>query len=90
MEADLLKLLAQLRILMKKERGAQLDLEKLMNDPAYARQVCAQAEESENETLVMVSIALREKLGLLKAGAKPAAEKAPEPAKGKYLHGARS
>lgn len=90
MEPDLLKLLAQFRILMKKERGTNLDLEKLMNDAAYARQACAQAEESENETLVMVSIALREKLGFLKTAAKPAAEKEPEPTKGKYMYGARS
>ena len=97
MEQDLLKLLAQFRILLKKERTVQLDLERMMSDAGYARQALAQAEDSENETLVMLSLALREKLGFLKAPpaaapAKPAEEQKPEPAAQgtKYLYGARS
>lgn len=92
MQQDLLKLLAQFRILMKKERGAHLDLERMMNDAAYSRQALAQAEDSDNEMLVMLSISLREKLGFLKvAAAKPAEAKQPEAAQaGKYMRGARS
>jgi len=91
MEQELLKLLAQFRILMKKERGVQLDLEKMMTDAAYARSACAQAEETDNEMLVMLSIALREKLGFLKPATKPAEDKKPESGKPvKYMHGARS
>ena len=91
MEQELLKLLAQFRILMKKERGAQLDLEKMLTDAAYARAACAQAEESDSEMLVMLSITLREKLGFLRPATQPAEDKKPEPGKTvKYMHGARS
>jgi hypothetical protein len=92
MEHELLKLLAQFRILLKKERGAHLDLEKMMNDAGYARQALAQAEDCDNEMLVMLSISLREKLGFLKAAAaRPAETKQPEAAQAvKYLRGARS
>lgn len=55
MGQDLLKALAQFRILFKKELGVPADLEKMLSDPAYGRLVLAQAEDSGNETLVMLA-----------------------------------
>lgn len=91
MDQALLKTLAQFKILLKKEKGLSPDLEKMMSDPAYGRQMLAAAEESENEALVLCSVTIRDKFGHFNAAApKPAAEKDKEKADGKYMHGARS
>jgi hypothetical protein len=87
----LLKTLAQFKILLKKEKGLTADLEKMMHDPAYGRQMLTAAEDSVNEALVLAAITIRDKFGHFNAGAKPAEEKKDEkPAAGKYMHGARS
>jgi hypothetical protein len=98
MEQDLLKALAHFKILFKKEKGVPADLEKMLNDPSYGRQLLAQAEESDNETLVVLALAIKDKLGYLKVAAAPpapvvkvAAEKVPEVADTKkYMYGPRS
>lgn len=101
MEQDVLKKLAQFRILMKKENGAQIDFEKIFSDTSYARHTLRLAEDSDNETLVFLALSLRQKLGLLTptTPAAPAAEqRAPAPAPTptaspnaakKYMFGAR-
>jgi hypothetical protein len=95
MEQQLLKALAHFKILFKKEKGVPVDLEKMLGDPAYGRQVLAQAEESANETLVVLALAIKDKLGYLKVAAAPpapvAAEKKPAESKTKkYMYGPRS
>jgi len=85
----LLKTLAQFKILLKKEKGLSADLEKMMHDAAYGRQMLAAAEDSTNETLVLCAITIRDKLGHFGA-AKPAEEKKEDAPAGKYMHGARS
>lgn len=93
MDQALLKTLAQFKILLKKEKGLSADLEKMMHDPAYGRQMLAAAEDSTNETLVLSAVTIRDKFGHFNAaGAKPAEEKDKEkkPDAGKYMHGARS
>ena len=97
MEQELLKMLAQFRILLKKAKGVQVDFEKIVADPAYARQVLGAAEDSDNEVLVTLALGIRDKLGLLTTPAKPAAAAPAEPAPGggagklgnKYFYGAR-
>lgn len=96
MDADVLKMLAQFRILLKKTKNVQVDFEKFVADPAYARQVLAAAEDSDNEVLVTLALGLRDKLGLLAAPpAKPAAQPEPAPSAAssklgnKYFYGAR-
>jgi len=88
----LLKTLAQFKILLKKEKGLSADLEKMMHDPAYGRQMLAAAEDSTNEALVLSALTIRDKFGHFNAaGAKPAEEnKDKKPDAGKYMHGARS
>jgi hypothetical protein len=93
MEQDLLKVLAQFRILLKKQTGFAADFERLMAEPAYAREVIAKAEDSDNEVLAMLALTLHEKLGLMKAPppapaapARPASSVDPQ----KYKFGARS
>jgi hypothetical protein len=94
MDQELLKTLAHFKILLKKEKGLAVDLEKMMQDAAYGRQMLAAAEESDNEALVLSAVTIRDKLGQFKAGAqpKPAEEKdkKPDAPAGKYMHGARS
>jgi hypothetical protein len=91
MDQEMLKVLAQFRILLKKEKGVMVDFERLMADPAYARGVLAQAEDSDNELLVTLALSLHQTLGLLQAppavaAARPATQVNPQ----KYKFGARS
>lgn len=92
MDQEMLKLLAQFRILLKKEKGLAVDFERLLAEPAYARGLLAQAEDSDSELLVTLALSLHQKLGLLKAP--PAAVPIPLPAAAvdpkKYKFGARS
>jgi hypothetical protein len=101
MEQELLKALAHFKILFRKEKGAPVDLEKMLSDPAYGRQVLAQAEDCDNETLVVLALGIKDKLGYLKVAAAPpappgpaAAEKKQPVAAGadakKYMYGPRS
>jgi hypothetical protein len=98
MEQELLKMLAQFRILLKRAKGVQVDFEKIVADPAYARQVLGAAEDSDNEVLVTLALGIRDKLGFLaEPTAKPAAPAPAEPAPSaaaaklgkKYFYGAR-
>jgi hypothetical protein len=97
MDNEALKMLAHFKILLKKEKGLALDLQRLMANQDYARQVFTLAEDSENQTLVTIALTLRDKLGLLKPApvpvpetATPVAEKAPKVNPDKYKFGARS
>ncbi len=96
MEQELLKALAHFKILFKKEKGAPVDLEKMLSDASYGRLVLAQAEESGNETLVVLALGIKDKLGYLKvAAAPPAQPAAPEKKTAaadakKYMYGPRS
>jgi hypothetical protein len=93
MEQELLRALAQFKILFKKERGVPADLEKMLGDPAYGRHLLAQAEESGNETLVLLALAIKDKLGYLKVADPPApvvVEKTAAAEVKKYMFGPRS
>lgn len=92
MNQEMLKLLAQFRILLRKEKGVNVDFERLMADQAYARELVKAGEETDNEVLVMLALQLHEKLGLMKVPGAAAAPvetvKAVNPEK--YKFGARS
>ena len=92
MDQALLKTLAQFKILLKKEKGLSADLEKMMHDAAYGRQMLAAAEDSANEALVLCSVTIRDKFGHFNAAAPKAADDKDNDKKvdGKYMHGARS
>lgn len=101
MEQELLKALAHFKILFRKEKGVPVDLERMLSDPAYGRQVLAQAEECENETLVVLALGIKDKLGYLKVAAAPPPPAASAPAEKKqpvaagadskkYMYGPRS
>jgi hypothetical protein len=94
MEQALLKALAHFKILFKKEKGVPVDLEKLLGDAAYGRQVLAQAEDSGNEMLVVLALSIKDQLGYLKVVPPPPpapveAKAAPADRK-KYMFGPRS
>ena len=95
MDQAMLKELAHFKLLLKKTASHSTDIEKLLTDKAYAKQVLSLAEESDNEELILMALDLKDKLGLL-----PQANSAPESkpeeaepeegkAKDKYVFGAR-
>jgi hypothetical protein len=92
MDQETLKQLAHFKIMLKREKGLQVDLEKLLNDSAYGRQMLSAAEDSDKEELVLLALTLRDKFGHLKVApaAKPEEKKDDKPPPGKYMHGARS
>ena len=92
MDQALLKALAQFKILLRKEKGLSADLEKMVHDAAYGRQMLAAAEDCANDTLVLSAVTIRDKLGHFGAtAAKPAEDKEKDKKPdGKYMHGARS
>lgn len=98
MDQALLRQLAQFKLLLRKASNHSVDIEKLISDRAYAKQVLSLAEESDNEVLILLALELKDKLGMLPKAApaetKPATEKAKDDAtdaatKGKYVFGAR-
>jgi hypothetical protein len=95
MDQDMLRMLAQFRILMKREAGLKVDLQRLVDDADYARRTLSAGEDSDSEALVTLALSLRDRLGLLQqkpvdAGAKADPDLA-DPAKGKrHFYGARS
>jgi hypothetical protein len=91
MDQALLKTLAQFKILLKKDKGVSVDLEKMMHNAEYGRQMLSVAEDSINEALVLCAVTIRDKFGHFSSAApKPAEEKKADAPAGKYLHGARS
>src|SRR5262245_45975122 len=90
MDQALLKVLAQFKILLKKEKNLTADLEKMMHDAAYGREMLAAAEDTANETLVLCALTIRDKFGHFNAAAKPEEKKDEKKPDGKYMHGARS
>ncbi|MBL8522456.1 MAG: hypothetical protein JNN20_02085 [Betaproteobacteria bacterium] len=95
MDQALLKELAHFKLLLKKTANHSTDIEKLLSDKAYAKQVLSLAEESDNEELIVMALDLKDKLGLLPQPGKAVEAKPEEEAseedknKGKYVFGAR-
>ena len=67
MDSDLLKKLAHLKILLKRNGGIAVDITQLVNDRSYARSILTQAEDSDAEEIVLLALELKDKLGLLRA-----------------------
>ena len=95
MDQETFQLLARFIIQTRKIIGA-VDSTRLVKDSAYAAAVFDQVEAVAEEDLMMLSLTLRHRLGLLTAASqntnKPAVTLAPEPAPSgaKYKFGARS
>jgi hypothetical protein len=96
MDQELLKELAHLKMLLKKQNGTSVDLGKLLSDKTYAAEVLGVAEETDNPPLVMLAIDLKARLGLIPdaptnapAAAAPAPEDPDKPPQKKYVFGTR-
>lgn len=94
MDNELLILLSKFSVLARTQIGA-VNPAKLFKDATYAEQVFEQVNQSGNEELMLLSLAVQSKLGKL---APPNANLKPEPKKPKpeeksnevkYLYGAR-
>ena len=95
MDNELLKKLAHLKILLKRN-GIAVDITQLIAVPAYARDLLTQAEELDSEEIVVLALDLKDKLGLLTpppaastAPAKAAADEEKPKSAQKYVLGAR-
>jgi hypothetical protein len=94
MDQALLKELAHFKLLLKKTASHSTDIEKLLSDKAYGKQVLSLAEESDNEELILMALDLKDKLGLLPqpgkaVETKPAENEVEEKPQDKYKFGAR-
>lgn len=72
MDQSLLKELAHFKVLLKKATQHSTDIERLITDPAYGKQVLGMAEEADSEELVVLALELKDKLGLLPQPGAPA------------------
>jgi hypothetical protein len=75
MDQNEMRLIAHFKVLLSKLTGNKIDLVRFSNDNAYAKQVLEIGVASENEELIVVSMQLMERRGLL------AKAPAPEPKK---------
>jgi hypothetical protein len=88
---DTLKLLARFTIQARKIIGS-IDTNLLAKDALYSASIFQRVEELADEELVLLSLTLRQKLGLLEVNnAKSSPDTEPEPPEGKskYKFGAR-
>ena len=65
MDQTLLKELAHFKVLLRKATQHSADIERLITDPAYGKQILSLAEEADSEDLVLLALELKDKLGLL-------------------------
>ncbi len=91
MDDTTFKLLTSFIVKGRKVTGP-IDSDRLLKDAGYAREIFRKIEEEGDEDLVMLSLKLRDELGLLsgKADADGDADKDPPKAPDKYKFGARS
>ncbi len=90
-DIELLRLLARLKLQVRRELDQSVDLDRLRNDPQYARNRLTEIEdETSNEDLLVLVLRLREML-LPHQSAHAKAENEARPEKSqRYLFGARS
>ena len=91
MNEDVFKLLTSFIVKGRRITGP-VSSDRILGDAAYAREVFRKVEEEGDEDLVLLSLRLRDHLGLLAHGGDGAPEAAKDEAKpdGKYRFGARS
>lgn len=98
MDGEVLKKLAKFKVLVKRTTGQSIEVSAVIADRQYAGKVLTQAEESDNEEMILLALELKDALGLLAptpAAVKETPAPAPEqPAKNtkttsNYMFGAR-
>lgn len=65
MDQNEMRLIAHFKVLLSKHTGNKIDLVKYSSDNAYAKQVLQMGTASENEELIVISMQLMERRGLL-------------------------
>jgi len=71
--------LARFKILTRRLGGFNVDIFKLAQDNAYARELLTRAQEVDNETLILLALELSDALGLLAVDEKPKPVSKPTP-----------
>jgi hypothetical protein len=64
---DEMKMLVRLNVLLKTDNKSKVDFVRYANEPTYAAQVLSDASSSENEELVLLSLQLMQRQGILAA-----------------------
>jgi hypothetical protein len=75
MDQNEMRLIAHFKVLLSKLTGNKIDLVRFSNDNAYAKQVLEIGAASENEELIVVSMQLMERRGLLTKASTPEPKK---------------
>lgn len=91
-DIELLRFLARLKLQVRRELDQSVDLDRLKNEPDYARQRLAEIEEATaDEDLLVLVLRLREMLvPRVSAAPSAAAEPVRVSSEQRYLYGARS
>lgn len=95
LDRETLNEIVKLKFTTRKLGGPEIDLVKLVAEPAYANEIFAICEDLPDESIVLLSMVLRNKFGLLTAMSIPDSQPAPEAVKEdqepprRYVLGAR-
>jgi hypothetical protein len=76
---DEMKMLVRLNVLLRTDNKSKVDFVRYANEPAYAAQVLLDASSSDNEELVLLSLQLMQRQGILAAGATQTAPQRAKP-----------
>lgn len=103
MDSDLIQQVARLKVRLRQGQNLSLNTQRFFGEPDYAQQMLDLAEQSDDEEVVIMGIALRLRMGLiaLPVVAQPVVEPVvhapeiplaipPRPEEVRYLRGARS
>ncbi|MEW6446273.1 MAG: hypothetical protein ACOZAQ_00315 [Pseudomonadota bacterium] len=99
MDSITMQKLARFKIMARRLGGFNVDIFRMAQEPAHAREMLQRAQEVDSENLILLALELSEALGLLEE-ALPQAKAAktpeprqpdpePEPSGGRYVFGAR-
>lgn len=65
MDNNTMQMLARFKIMARRLGGFNVDIFRMVGEPAYAREVLARAQEVDSENLIVMALELSDALGLL-------------------------
>lgn len=90
MDQSLLRNLVKLKVFARRQFGKDVDVERIVADKEYAREILDLVEQSNDEDTLLLALTLKSELGILVAA--PAKDESPprkQSAGNKYIGGAR-
>ena len=78
MDQNALRNLARLKLVARRQFGLDVDIQRIVADRAYAREILDRVEQSEDEDTLVLALSIGSELGMLSgAAAQPAAPAGP-------------